>query len=266
MLFSQVKDIVQGALIKLSVDRPVINLIIDSRKAVVHEGSVFFAIHGTHHDGHTYIDGLYKAGLRQFIIERDFPFQHYPEGNFIRVRSAIHALQKISMAHRLEYDIPVIGITGSNGKTIIKEWLYQLLSKDYTIAKNPGSYNSQVGVPLSVWQLQHIHTLGIFEAGISMPGEMELLEPIIKPSVGIFTNIGTAHDENFESANQKIKEKLALFQHVETLICCADHEPILQAVKKSGITSLTWGFSEQANIHITKSQIGFTVEWKNKKF
>ena len=214
MLFSEVKDITSGALIQLIANRPVTHLIIDSRKAVVKEGSVFFAIHGIHHDGHSYIENLYQLGIRQFVVEKDFSCDAYPEGNFLKVKSSIEALQKIVSVHREEFSLPVIGITGSNGKTIIKEWLYQLLSKEFTIAKNPGSYNSQIGVPLSVWQLQPYHTLGIFEAGISMPKEMEKLASVINPTLGIFTNIGTSHDENFENVSQKIKEKLKLFQHV----------------------------------------------------
>jgi len=264
MLFSQLKDITHGALIKVSADRPITNLITDSRKAVVHEGSVFFAIGGSHHDGHDYISTLYKAGIRQFVIEKDFSFADFVDGNFLKVQSTVDALQKISAAHRAQFSIPVIGITGSNGKTIIKEWLYQLLSKEYTIAKNPGSYNSQIGVPLSVWQLQPYHTLGIFEAGISMPGEMERLEKVIKPTLGIFTNIGTAHNENFQGLNQKISEKLKLFQHVDTLICCADHPLIMEAAKRQKTSMLTWGFSENSDIKISKVKNGYNVSWKSK--
>jgi len=250
----------------LSTDRPIMHLITDSRKAIAQEGSVFFAINGDHHDGHQYIQPLYEAGIRQFVVEKDIPTQKFTGANFLKVNSSIQALQHIVAHLRAQFKIPVIGITGSNGKTIIKEWLCQLLSKDYTIVKNPGSYNSQVGVPLSVWQIQPYHTLGIFEAGISKSGEMERLEKIIKPTLGIFTNIGSAHDENFENETNKITEKLKLFQHVETLVCCADHILLNQILQRAAIPLLTWGFSEKAHIKISKAKNSYSVSWKGKTF
>jgi alanine racemase len=138
--FSQLKEIIRGSVLTLSTDRPVTQLITDSRKAIIQNGSVFFAIGGEHHDGHQYIQSLYDAGVKQFIIEKGFPTEKYPEANFLKVESVVQALQKIAAYHREKFSIPIIGITGSNGKTIIKEWLYQLLSKEYTIVKNPGSY------------------------------------------------------------------------------------------------------------------------------
>jgi alanine racemase len=264
MQFSQLKNIIGGSELMLSADRPVTILITDSRKAVVQEGSVFFAISGAHHDGHRYVQSLYEAGIRQFIIEKEFPIAQFTGANFLKVDSAILALQKIAAFHRSKFSIPVAAITGSNGKTIIKEWLYQLLSKEYTIVKNPGSYNSQIGVPLSVWQLQPHHTLGIFEAGISKPGEMEKLQVVIDPTIGIFTNIGTAHDENFSDAEHKIKEKLKLFQHVKVLICCADHRSLNHVLKQSAIPLLTWGFSDQADIKISKETNRYSFVWKGQ--
>ncbi|HEU5289165.1 MAG TPA: bifunctional UDP-N-acetylmuramoyl-tripeptide:D-alanyl-D-alanine ligase/alanine racemase [Cyclobacteriaceae bacterium] len=264
MQFSQLQDITGGSNVILSTDRPVTQLITDSRKAIPQDGSVFFAINGEHHDGHQYIQTLYNAGVRQFVVEKDFPVSKYADANFLKVKSAVQALQKIAAYHRSQFSLPVIAITGSNGKTIIKEWLYQLLSKEYTIVKNPGSYNSQIGVPLSVWQIQTHHTLGIFEAGISKPGEMEKLEGIIKPGIGIFTNIGTAHDENFSDVENKIHEKLKLFQHAEQLICCADHLTLNKILKQSGIPLLTWGFSEQADIRISKGLNNYVVTWNGK--
>lgn len=252
MLFSELSIITPNKAFRLIQDRHILHLITDSRKAIIHEGSVFFAIAGKHHDGHQYIATLYQSGIRQFIIEREISFDEFPEANFLFAESTLTALQKIAAAHRLKFSIPVIGITGSNGKTIIKEWAYQLLSKEYTIVKNPGSYNSQLGVPLSVWQMQHYHTLAIFEAGISMPGEMEKLSDIIKPTIGIFTNIGTAHNENFQSIKQKIEQKLNLFSAVNTLIVCADHAEINYALSNQKINVISWGFSDEATIHITK--------------
>jgi alanine racemase len=266
LLFSQLKDITHGTLLQVAVDRPIHDLIMDSRKAIVREGSVFFAIKGKHSDGHTYIDSLYKNGVRQFVIEDPIAVSVYPEANFIHVNSSITALQKIATHHREQFSIPVIGITGSNGKTIVKEWLYQLLAKQYIIVKNPGSYNSQTGVPLSVWQMQAYHTLGIFEAGISQPAEMENLERIIKPTVGVFTTLGTAHDESFQSDEQKIEEKIKLFKHVDILICCADQDVLFSHLKASGIPILSWGFSPAADVQVTRNEHGLSVTWKSKKF
>lgn len=266
LLFSHLKHITHGTVLQLPADRPVYELVLDSRKPVVREGSLFVAIKGTHNDGHTYIDSLYKTGVRQFVVEDAISFTQYREANFIRVKSSIEALQKIATHHRNTFSIPVIGITGSNGKTIVKEWLYQLLTKQYTIVKNPGSYNSQVGVPLSVWQMQTYHTLGIFEAGISQPGEMEKLEKIIKPTLGVFTTLGPAHDENFQTNEQKINEKIKLFKHVDVLICCVDHATLFSSLKASGIALLSWGFSPVADIQIVKNEGKFSVAWGNKNF
>ena len=251
---------------QLSSDRRIDDLIIDSRKAIVSEGSIFFAINGTHHDGHAYIDSLYKNGIRQFVIENTMNMANYGDANFIQVSSSIDALQKIAARHRRNFSIPVIGITGSNGKTTVKEWLYQLLSKHHTVVKNPGSYNSQIGVPLSVWQMQPYHTLGIFEAGISQPGEMQRLEQIIKPTIGVFTTLGTAHDENFQSAEQKIEEKIKLFSHAEMVICCADHAQVVNQLRAAGIQLFTWGFSASADVRVVKKDEGFSVTRKDKSF
>lgn len=266
MLFSELQRITGGKLLFFSADRPVSQLITDSRKVVVQEGSVFFAIGGEHHDGHRFVPELYKAGIRQFIVEKDFSVKDFSEANFLKVDSAIAALQKIASQHRSQFSFPVVGITGSNGKTIIKEWLYQLLSKNFTIVKNPGSYNSQLGVPLSVWQMQAHHTLGIFEAGISKSGEMELLEKIIQPTIGIFTNIGTAHDENFKTGKDKIREKIKLFKHVERLIYCADHTAVYEAVEKEKIPALSWGYSEKSDFKISKSGQSYSIVGESQSF
>ena len=198
--------------------------------------SVFFAIHGEHHDGHEFIGELYRKGIRQFVVERSSltPDQqtgaNYPDARFMEVESSLQTLQTLATEHRRQFRIPVIGITGSNGKTIVKEWLAQLLSENFVIAKSPKSYNSQLGVPLSVHELNDSHTLGIFEAGISRTGEMQALEPIIRPTIGIFTNVGTAHDEGFRTRKQKVAEKIRLFIHANTLIYCADYADIDEEV------------------------------------
>ena len=188
-------------------------------------------------------------GIRQFVVEQAVSdLREFPEANFLFVPSTVDALQKLAAFHRSSFSIPVIGITGSNGKTIVKEWLFQMLSKDQAIVKNPGSFNSQVGVPLSVWQMQSHHQIGIFEAGISTRGEMERLQKVIQPSIGIFTNIGSAHDEGFSSQEEKINEKLKLFRTAEIVIYRADQEAVENAIKKSGLKGFSWGNSKAADM------------------
>lgn len=251
--FSEIAKIAGGSILGNPVDREVKNLFIDSRKAVFTETSLFFAISGERHDGHHFIEALYKMGIRQFIVEKKTDISGYPLANILEVDSSVRALQAIAAHHRREFSIPVIGLAGSNGKTIIKEWLSQLLSKEYAIVKNPGSYNSQIGVPLSVWQIQAHHQLGIFEAGISQPGEMQHLQSIILPTVGIFTNIGSAHDEGFVNEHQKIEEKMKLFSKSEVIIFCEDHAAValfLSKKKEPHQHLLSWGFSSSAEVRV----------------
>ena len=221
--FSELEAITGGKLVKLYKDRAIITLEIDSRKALVEEGTLFFAIAGERHDGHQFVSELYRAGIRQFVIEKQLDLTPYPQGNFLLASSSLSCLQSLVIYHRRFFSIPVVGITGSNGKTIIKEWLFQLLSVDYHIVKNPGSYNSQLGVPLSVWAMQSYHNLGIFEAGISQPGEMVRIGEIIHPTIGLIANLGPAHDEGFRDSEQKIEEKLKLFSSAAMIIYCKDH-------------------------------------------
>ena len=218
--------------------------------------SVFFAIRGDHHDGHAFIGELYQKGVRQFVVERSAltpdrraELATYTDAQFIEVDRSLQTLQQLAAEHRRRFSIPVVGITGSNGKTIVKEWLAQLLADDFVVAKSPKSYNSQLGVPLSVRGLAKRHTLGIFEAGISNVHEMTALETIIQPTIGIFTNIGTAHDEGFRSRKQKIAEKLRLFVHADTLVYCVDYPDIDEEVKlllkavNPGIRCITWSLT-----------------------
>jgi Alr-MurF fusion protein len=252
--FSQLQDITGGQVLSFYADLPVASLAIDSRKAMSINDAVFFAIKGERHDGHQYIMDLYEQGVRQFIVE-DSPRFPLPQSNILKVSSSVNALQRIASTHRRQFTIPVVGVTGSNGKTIIKEWLFQMLSKWEVIVKNPGSYNSQVGVPLSVWQMQKQHTLGIFEAGISKPGEMEKLRNIIQPTFGIFTNIGSAHDEGFSNTREKAEEKLKLFAEVKAIVFCYEHALIREVINESGIPSFSWGYSPDADLYvIRKSQ------------
>ena len=175
------------------------HLLIDSRKIIHSTTSLFFALQSNRRDGHSFIKELYEKGVLNFVVKTNFEVATYPNANFIFVDDVLNALQTIVAYHRSQFSIPVIGITGSNGKTIVKEWLNQLLLTEYNIARSPRSYNSQIGVPLSVWQLSKEHTLGIFEAGISTKNEMNNLEKIIQPTIGLLTNIGEAHSEGFKN-------------------------------------------------------------------
>lgn len=204
-------------------DGVVTELAIDSRKIVVPSQALFFAIAGDRHDGHRFIAEVYAKGVRAFVVNNTFVANQFDDAVFLSVDDTLIALQQVAATKRNASNIPVVGITGSNGKTIVKEWLYQMLSPDVNIVRSPKSYNSQVGVPLSVWKLGPEHGLALFEAGISEPGEMIRLERVIRPTIGILTNLGHAHDENFTSLKQKAHEKLDLFQHCDTVIYCKDY-------------------------------------------
>jgi alanine racemase len=206
-------------------DTVIEHLLLDSRKLLFPASSLFFALGGPRRNGHTFIKELYNKGVRNFVIADSKGVEEiasYLGSNFLLVEDVLSALHSLAAFHRLQFNIPVIGITGSNGKTIVKEWLYQLLHTDYQIVRSPKSYNSQIGVPLSVWQMNQTHTLAIFEAGISLPNEMEKLQQIIEPTIGIFTNIGDAHAEGFSNQQQKIDEKLKLFLNSDVLIYGSD--------------------------------------------
>lgn len=264
MLFSDLEKITGGKILRVFCDLPVQNLVIDSRKAILNKSSIFFSIVGSRNDGHQYIEDLYANGIRQFVVEKTTDLNKIPEANVLLVESTARALQDIASARRAQFKYPVIAVTGSNGKTIVKEWLYQLLAPEYKIVKNPASYNSQVGVPLSVWAMQSFHQLGIFEAGISKPKEMDRLETVIRPTIGVLTNIGTAHDEGFDDLAQKISEKLKLFRHSKVLIYCSDHAVIDAAVRKEKITAITWGKS--GDIKINDRNGSFQISHKNQTF
>lgn len=194
------------------------HLLLDSRKVYAAASSLFFALKGFRKDGHQFISELYKKGVRSFVVSSPVDAAKFPDGNFLLVEDTLEALQHLAAHHRQQFSIPVIGITGSNGKTIVKEWLYQLLHEDFNIVRSPKSYNSQIGVPLSVWQMNEHHTLAIFEAGISEQGEMLRLEKIIRPTIGVLTNVGAAHSEGFVDDDHKFREKLTLFKNSGMLI------------------------------------------------
>jgi alanine racemase len=232
----QIAKITKGKWLKqdLSIPRSAW-LSLDSRKISYPESTVFLAIKNKHQNANLFIENLYQKGVKNFITDdKDLNFNNLPSANIILVSNSISALQKLAVYHRSRFkknNLPVIGITGSNGKTVVKEWLYQLLQNDFTIVRSPKSFNSQIGVPLSILNIRAANDLGIFEAGISLPGEMKNLEKIIQPAVGIFTNIGNAHDEGFKSRKQKINEKLILFQKAKYLIFCADNEELSKEIK-----------------------------------
>ena len=213
-------------------------LLTDSRSLVYPETSLFFAIKTASGDGHDFIQELYQRGVRNFVVT-SLPQNRetvYPDANFLQIPSALKALQRLAERHREQYDIPVIGITGSNGKTMVKEWLNQLLSPTTKTTRSPRSYNSQTGVPLSVWLLDETTQLGIFEAGISQPGEMEALRDIIQPTIGVMVSLGSAHQENFGSMEEKCREKLRLFKDCEILVYCSDDEITDRCVKLGKIS------------------------------
>lgn len=250
---NKIVEIVAGSLVCHSENTIIEYLLLDSRKVSIPSSSLFFAIQGVHHDGHRFIGELYHKGIRNFILEKvPQDLNLFQNCNIILVDDAVCALQQIVEFHRNEFTLPILGITGSNGKTIVKEWLTQLISKDYNVVRSPKSYNSQIGVPLSVWEINDQHQFGIFEAGISRPGEMECLEPIIKPELGIFTNIGPAHDEGFKSREEKIKEKLILFKHSKVIFSCADHKEIANLIKSElpDVKNITWSYKRTGDLII----------------
>ena len=232
------------------------HLLIDSRRLVFSATSLFFALKTQRNNGALYIDELYVRGVRNFVVNKSYAAP-YADANFLMVNDPLRALQHLAAWHRSQFNIPVIGITGSNGKTMVKEWLYQLLQGEYNIVRSPKSYNSQVGVPLSVWQMNAKNTLAIFEAGISQPGEMEYLEKIIQPTLGVLTNIGEAHSQGFTSLAEKANEKMGLFKNAQQFIYCKDCNEQLGAtvidvekLSNKSIKVFTWGTLAKGDITI----------------
>ncbi len=259
-------------------------LLTDSRFLSNPEASIFFAIKGERHDGHKFVIDLYEKGIKEFVLEKDVVEGNEKLKAFIQqtdlkiwlVANSIKALQNLAAQKRQNFNYPVIGITGSNGKTIVKEWLNTLLEENFEIIKSPRSYNSQIGVALSVWEMSENHNLGIFEAGISLQNEMQQLEHIIKPTVGIFTNIGPAHNEGFRSIKQKVSEKLRLFRNSKVLIYCQDYQDIKEEVQillkavNPKIELIGWsknGLGQEV-VSTISSQIEteVTITRKNKKY
>ncbi len=252
----KIASLLQGETFGSDTKRTIRYLVTDSRNLVSAENSIFFALKGKRHNGHHFIHEMYEKGFRAFVVS-DLPQnpEKFKEAVFIGVEDTLVALQGLAAWHRKLYQYPVIGITGSNGKTIVKEWLFQLLRNNYHIVRSPKSFNSQVGVPLSVWAMGKEHNLAIFEAGISESGEMEKLEAIISPDIGIFTTIGQAHQENFYSLEEKVIEKLKLFRNSATIIYCRDHELVHDCIQKdkhfSGKKLFTWSLTGNADLQIS---------------
>lgn len=260
-------------------------LLTDSRQVSFPDKSIFFAIKGERHDGHQFLKELYQKGVREFVVEETSltdslrtEINAWKDATVWTVFSSIRALQKIVSEHRSQFSIPVLGIVGSNGKTIVKEWLAQLTAPGQRVIASPKSYNSQIGVPLSVWNMKREHTLGIFEAGISHAHEMEYLQTVIKPTVGIFTNIGSAHDDGFRSRKQKITEKLRLFTKVKTLIYCQDYTEVDEEIRlillpvNPFLKTISWGSQSSAAIQVhyqteqDKSLVNLTGIFGNLQF
>jgi len=229
------------------------HLLIDSRRLIFPETSLFFSLKTAHQNGHDYIEDLVQRGVKNFVVEANFDVTKFPTVNFIFVDNVYQALQKIAKQHRALFNYPVIGITGSNGKTIVKEWLAQLLGNTFNIVKSPRSYNSQIGVPLSVWGMSDAHDLAIFEAGISTKGEMQILKEIIEPSIGIFTNIGTAHQEGFANEQEKLMEKWLFFKDTPTII--APYSILDKINTKKDQKIISWGYDAKASLNIASETL-----------
>lgn len=242
----QIKEILKADAMLATPDGKVTRLLTDSRSLTFPEETLFFAIRTKHGDGHNFVKALYSKGVKNFVVSDITAFSDITDANFIITGDTLAALQTIAAHHRSQFDIPVVGITGSDGKTIVKEWLYHLTAGNYNVTRSPRSYNSQIGVPLSAWMLSEASTLGIFEAGISQCGEMGRLQQIIKPTIGIITNISGAHQENFTSLQQKCAEKLQLLSNCDIIIYNADDHILSECIEESALPSreIAWSRSD----------------------
>ena len=233
-------------------------LLTDSRSLCFPEQTLFFALRTKRGDGHRYINELYRRGVRSFVVEQ-VPDQPQPDANYLKVPSPLAALQRLAERHRDEFQIPIVGITGSNGKTWVKEWLYQLLLPSQKIVRSPRSYNSQIGVPLSVWLLNEQTEIGIFEAGISQPGEMMALHDIIQPTIGVLTCLASAHQENFRSMEEKCLEKLELMRDTEAIVYPSDDNTVSRCIRRLGYKGERIGWSktdERAEMYVLSVECG----------
>jgi alanine racemase len=256
---SKIVDIIDAQFVG-NEDCDIEHLLIDSRNIISTSDTLFFAIRGDRNDGHDFIGDLYIQGIRNFVVEfLPKNYLSFPKTNFLVVKNSLEALQILVSYHRKNFNYPVLGITGSNGKTIVKEWIHHILQGKKQIVRNPKSYNSQVGVPLSVWLMDDMFDLAVFEAGISLPGEMEKLEKIIQPNIGLITNIGEPHQENFSDYKQKAIEKLKLFSNAEIIVYSKDHELIDNIIQDDQVLSkkqkFTWSEKKNADLIVKTKQI-----------
>lgn len=247
-------------------DRAFSRLLTDSRQLTDPGDTLFFAIPTKRNNGVRYVASLYEKGVRNFVVSSELEDEYrlsldkMHDANVWYVKDVVLSLQRMAEHHRHQFDIPVVGITGSNGKTIVKDWIVQLLAHDHNVVASPKSYNSQIGVPLSVWQIKPENDIAVIEVGISESGEMERLRNVVSPTIGIFTNIGQAHDENFLTRHQKIAEKLQLYTHCNTLIYCQDHKEIHSVIsEKESLRHLcrfTWGSGAENPVQLTECVMG----------
>ena len=250
----EISTIVNGELtgIEITPDRIIRFLSFDSRTILSGKETLFFALKSDRNDGHNFIQDAIDKEVCSFVVER-MPAQIQLKAglNFIVVKNSLIALQTLATFHRHRFNYLVVGITGSNGKTIVKEWLSELLSPELKIVRSPRSYNSQIGNPLSIWLMDNMFDLAIFEAGISKPGEMEKLEAILAPDHGIFTHLGKAHLENFSSVEELVSEKVKLFVNCSLIIYCKDFDLVNQAIGNTTFKKtprlFRWSFSDKAS-------------------
>ncbi len=266
-----------NGILKGSANIPVNEIVTDSRQLSYSAGQLFIAIRGKNHDGHIFVENLYKSGVRVFIVE-ELPAspEKYKDAAFILTKNSVQALQMLAAWKRKTFSYPVIGVTGSAGKTVVKEWLADILGITTPVIRSPKSYNSQIGVPLSVWKLDEKYRLGIFEAGISLPGEMEKLTRVIDPEIGVITNIGDAHQENFKDIREKASEKLKLFSNASKIIYCSDYKLIDELIRGDKQFNdkllIDWSFiNAGAAVYVEKSELpsgltGLKVSFKGKKY
>ena len=261
----EIKKIVKATTCKVSEPSSAIDkLLTDSRRLVAAEGTLFFAIPTKFNSGCNYVEELYSKGVRNFVLPAESSathnFDRLSDANMWYVKDVVRALQMIAKHHREQFAMEVIGITGSNGKTVVKDWMVQLLSEEHKVASSPKSYNSQIGVPLSVWQIQDDDDIAVIEAGISKPAEMENLRNVIEPTIGVFTNVGQAHEENFLTHKQKIAEKLQLFTHCKALIYCADHRDLYNEMCEQecmrSVAFYSWGREADCNVVLEGVEYG----------
>ena len=245
-------------------------LLTDSRSLCFPEETLFFALRSSRNDGHRYIDDLYRRGVRNFVVDAKGILEFHANGtesmkdaNFLIVPSPLAALQRLAERHRDEFNVPIVGITGSNGKTMVKEWLYQLLLPSQKIVRSPRSYNSQIGVPLSVWLLNEQTEVGIFEAGISQPGEMFALRDIIQPTIGVLTTLGPAHQENFRSMEEKCMEKLELMHDTEAMVYPSDNDIVSRCIRRMNYKGekISWSMCDEQAAFFVKEVKGMRITY-----